>query len=393
MNTMRKQLTLLAVLATLLGLVATGCAAKSEAGTPAQAAASTSADGTAGELSPPSQTPAWYYKDLVDSAFIEQYVKMPRPENVLIIDSRPYKTKHALGYIPTSVSIPDSEFDKRTAELPKNKDALLIFYCEGYACKLSHNSAKKAEALGYTNVKVYAGGYPVWKSEGRYTAIGTPVVEEMMASGKPYLLVDARPFKTKFQQGSIPTAISLPDSDFEARKGQLPADKSIPLVFFCEGFTCKLSNESARKAEKLGYTNIMVYEAGYPAWVEAHGSGSAPVTTASSANEGAIAVAQFEQTLKNNPGSIVIVDVRDADEFKAGHFKNARNIPVAELEKQLKSMPKDKPVVFVCSTGARSGEAYWMARDVRPDMDKVYFLDATVTYAKDGAYSIKAPKK
>ncbi len=393
MNMMRKQLTLLAVLAALLGLVATGCAAKSEAGTPAQTATAASADGTAGELTPPAQTPDWYYKNLVDSAFVEQYVKMPRPENVLIIDSRPYKTKHALGYIPTSVSIPDSEFDKRVAELPKDKGALLIFYCEGYACKLSHNSARKAEALGYTNVKVYAGGYPVWKVEGRYLAIGTPVVEEMMASGKPYLLVDSRPFKTKFQQGSIPTAISLPDSEFEARKGQLPADKIIPLVFFCEGFTCKLSNDSARKAEKLGYKNILVYEAGYPAWVEAHGTGAAPVIASGDANEGAMAVAQFEQTLKDNPGSIVIVDVRDADEFKQGSFKNARNIPVAELEKQLKSMPKDKPVVFVCSTGARSGEAYWMARDVRPDMDKVYFLDATVTFSKDGDPKIQAPKK
>lgn len=392
MNTMRKQLTLLAVLAALLGLIATGCAAKSEAGTPVQAAAATSTDGTAGELTPPSKAPGWYYKSLVDSAFVEQYVKMPRPENVRIIDSRPYKTKHALGYIPTSVSIPDSEFDKRTAELPKDKGALLIFYCEGYACKLSHNSAKKAEALGYTNVKVYAGGFPVWKSEGRYVAIGTPVVEEMMASGKPYLLVDARPFKTKFQQGSIPTAISLPDSEFEARKGQLPADKDIPLVFFCEGFACKLSNDSARKAEKLGYKNIMVYEAGYPAWVEAHGSGAAPVIAAN-ANEGAIDVTRFEQILKSNPGSIAIVDVRDADEFKQGSFKNARNIPVSQLEKQLKSMPKDKPVVFVCTTGARSGEAYWMARDVRPDMDKVYFLDATVTYSKDGDPKIQAHKK
>lgn len=234
MNTMRKQLTLLVALAALLGLVASGCAAKNQAAAPQAAESST---GMPGALTPPAEAPDWYFGDLVDTEFVEQYVKMPRPEGVMIIDSRPYKTKHVLGYIPTSVSIPDSEFEKRASELPKDKNALLIFYCEGYACKLSHNSAKKAQALGYTNVKVYAGGYPVWKSEGRYTAIGTPVVEELMASGKPHLLIDSRPFKGKFQQGSIPTAVSLPDSEFEKSKGLLPADKSIPLVFFCEGFT------------------------------------------------------------------------------------------------------------------------------------------------------------
>lgn len=137
----------------------------------------------------------------------------------------------------------------------------------------------------------------------------------------------------------------------------------------------------------------MVYEAGYPAWVEAHGTGAAPVIAASEANEGAIEVAQFKQIIADNPGSIVIVDVRDPEEFQQGTFKGARNIPVGQLEKELKTMPTDKPVVFVCSTGARSGEAYWMARDVRPDMDKVYFLDAEVTYPKDAEPVITEHKK
>lgn len=137
----------------------------------------------------------------------------------------------------------------------------------------------------------------------------------------------------------------------------------------------------------------MVYEAGYPAWVEAHGTGAAPVIAASEANEGAIEVAQFKQIIADNPGSIVIVDVRDPEEFQQGTFKGARNIPVNQLEKELKTMPTDKPVVFVCSTGARSGEAYWMARDVRPDMDKVYFLDAEVTYPKDAEPVITEHKK
>ena len=73
----------------------------------------------------------WKFHDIVDVAFVQQYAKLPQTERVMIIDSRPYKPKYAIGHIPTAVSIPDSQFDKMTAELPQDKDALLIFYCGG----------------------------------------------------------------------------------------------------------------------------------------------------------------------------------------------------------------------------------------------------------------------
>ena len=34
------------------------------------------------------------------------------------------------------------------------------------------------------------------------------------------------------------------------------------IIFYCQGPTCDLSAKSALKAEKLGYTNLKVYEAG-----------------------------------------------------------------------------------------------------------------------------------
>jgi len=73
----------------------------------------------------------WKFHDIVDLAFIQPYAKLPQPEGVMIIDSRPYKPKYAIGHIPTAVSIPDSQFDKMTAKLPADKTALLIFYCQG----------------------------------------------------------------------------------------------------------------------------------------------------------------------------------------------------------------------------------------------------------------------
>ena len=73
----------------------------------------------------------WKFHDIVDVAFIQQYAKLPLTEEVMIIDSRPYKPKYAKGHIPTAVSIPHSQFDKMTDKLAADKNALLIFYCQG----------------------------------------------------------------------------------------------------------------------------------------------------------------------------------------------------------------------------------------------------------------------
>ena len=73
----------------------------------------------------------WKFHDIVDLTIIQQYAQLPQPEGVMIIDSRPYKPKYAKGHVPTAISIPDSQFDKMTDQLPADKNALLIFYCGG----------------------------------------------------------------------------------------------------------------------------------------------------------------------------------------------------------------------------------------------------------------------
>ena len=56
---------------------------------------------------------------------------------------------------------------------------------------------------------------------------------------------------------------------------------------------------------------------------------------------------------------------------------------VDEVEENVDDLPTDKPIVFFCSTGARSGEAYDIVRMKRDDL-KIYFLDANVAFYKDG---------
>ena len=134
-----------------------------------------------------------------------------------------------------------------------------------------------------------------------------------------------------------------------------------------------------------------MFGAGYPAWIKAYGAAPASVQVKSGAEEGSIDIATFEKIIKENPQSIMLIDVRDPDEYAAGSFKTAVNIPTDELEKKIATLPSDKPIVFVCNTGARSGEAFYMVQDMRPELKKVYYLEAETIYNKDGSVKIAKP--
>jgi len=58
---------------------------------------------------------------------------------------------------------------------------------------------------------------------------------------------------------AIPTAVNIPDSEFDKHVDKLPKDKATPLIFYCGGLECVLSNKSADKARQLGYTDIKTY--------------------------------------------------------------------------------------------------------------------------------------
>lgn len=47
-------------------------------------------------------------------------------------------------------------------------------------------------------------------------------------------------------------------------------------------------------------------------------------------------------------GDVVLVDVRPAEEYAAGHIEGARSIPLAELERRLAELPDDAEIVAYC---------------------------------------------
>ena len=61
-------------------------------------------------------------------------------------------------------------------------------------------------------------------------------------------------------------------------------------------------------------------------------------------------------SLLNNP-NVVFVDVREQNEYDAGHIPGVKLIPLGSVPDRMSEIPKDKTVVAVCHSGNRSGQA------------------------------------
>jgi rhodanese-related sulfurtransferase len=84
--------------------------------------------------------------------------------NVLFIDSR-HEFEYYEGHIRGAMNIALKTFDTHITQLnkiPKNK--MLIVYCDGAKCNSSIELAVKLMESGFTNVKVFFGGWQEWIS-------------------------------------------------------------------------------------------------------------------------------------------------------------------------------------------------------------------------------------
>ena len=70
-------------------------------------------------------------------------------------------------------------------------------------------------------------------------------------------------------------------------------------------------------------------------------------------------VTTLQATQMINQGKTVLLDVRNSAEFAAGHMRDARNIPVKELQNRLAELDKmkAKTVLVICASGLQSARA------------------------------------
>jgi len=83
-------------------------------------------------------------------------------KNAAFIDAR-RDDQFAKGHIPGSINIYASEFAEnipKVASIPK--DRLIVVYCDGGLCELSHELADELVQFGFKRVVIYTGGWEEW---------------------------------------------------------------------------------------------------------------------------------------------------------------------------------------------------------------------------------------
>ncbi|MCM3271945.1 rhodanese-like domain-containing protein [Paenibacillus elgii] len=59
----------------------------------------------------------------------------------------------------------------------------------------------------------------------------------------------------------------------------------------------------------------------------------------------------------NRKEHIVILDVREHDEWESGHIPGAKHIPLGQIARALNDMDPKQETIIVCRSGNRSGQA------------------------------------
>lgn len=157
----------------------------------------------------------------------------------------------AIAHIPGSINIYEKELE-RVVQLFPNKSSGMILYCNGPFCGKSKRLSEQLVKLGYTNVRRYQLGLPVWRALGNTVQTDLEGFRYIIQKDKTAVFVDART-KAEFSKETVPGAANIQQGEAEKANedGRLPyRDKGTRVIVFA-GSTVDarvVAEEIARKA-------------------------------------------------------------------------------------------------------------------------------------------------
>jgi rhodanese-related sulfurtransferase len=141
-------------------------------------------------------------------------------KNAVVLDVRPFR-EFAISHIPGAVNVaakpgvPMSSYVSDVAEISRllegKKETPLVLYCNGPSCGKSKRLAAELLAVGYTNVRRYQLGIPVWRALGGLTEIEPDGLRHVVANDQTAILIDTREASV-FRSGTLPNAKNIPRS-------------------------------------------------------------------------------------------------------------------------------------------------------------------------------------
>jgi rhodanese-related sulfurtransferase len=118
-----------------------------------------------------------------------------------VFDARP-SAEYATGHIPGARNVaarpgvPMSLYVSDVAEIGRvlggAKDAPIVLYCNGPFCGKSKRLADELMAAGFTRVRRYQLGIPVWRALGGVTEIEAAGLRHVLAEDRTAVVIDAR---------------------------------------------------------------------------------------------------------------------------------------------------------------------------------------------------------
>jgi rhodanese-related sulfurtransferase len=204
-------------------------------------------------------------------------------QEIALLDVREYG-RYGEGHLFLAVSLPYSRFELGLRALVPNPRVRLVLCDEGEG--VAERAAKRAEALGYGNVHVLAGGTGAWKSAGHsiYAGVNVPSkafgelvelerhtpritaaeLQAMRESRADMVIVDGRTF-TEFQKMNIPGGICCPNGELALRIRELVPNPKTKIVVNCAGRTRSIIG--AQTLIDLGVPNeVVALENGTQGW-------------------------------------------------------------------------------------------------------------------------------
>jgi len=189
----------------------------------------------------------------------EELRKILAEKSAMVFDARPV-LEYAVSHIPGALNVsakpdvPMSEYVSDVAEIGRrvgnNKATPIVLYCNGPFCGKSKRLGEELVAAGYTHVRRYQLGIPVWRALVGITEIELAGVLHILQGDKTAVFLDTRS-PEEFQAGSIPGAKNLPLADVKKAKedGRLPMEdhNTRVIVFGRDGSQARTVTEAIAK--------------------------------------------------------------------------------------------------------------------------------------------------
>jgi rhodanese-related sulfurtransferase len=185
-----------------------------------------------------------------------------------VFDARPH-LEFAVSHIPGALNVapkagvPMSVYVSDIAEigriLGEKKDAAIILYCNGPFCGKSKRLAEELSGAGYTNVRRYQLGAPVWRALVGLMQIEPDGIRYVREGDKTAVFLDVRT-ADEFKSGSISGARHLPKEEVVKAKddGRLPMeDHNTRIIVF--GTDAAQAKAAAEEIARNAFHNVTFY--------------------------------------------------------------------------------------------------------------------------------------